>query len=240
MRLFGYKEIVDLEKKGGSEINEMVFIDIETAGLKWWPHKMDETGIFIKMSPIIQIAAVAVDEDLCIQETMEVKIDFPSLHACPKALEINHFDGALWAKESRSEIEAVDMLKRFLIKHASVAKMSKNGNAYKVAMLAGHNVCGFDRLFLSSWFGTFNEFFPADYHVLDTMSLAFIYDQLRNGERTFKDYKLSTVARHLGFTPEKEHDAKEDVLTSLRIASEIFSNLSLKDQYGKVAKTTAE
>ena len=57
----------------------IVYLDIESAGLEFW-------------RPIIQIAAIAVDSQLNVLETIELKILFRESHADPRALTANKYD----------------------------------------------------------------------------------------------------------------------------------------------------
>src|SRR3990167_5121926 len=81
-------------------LSKIVFVDIETGGLKWWPHEFN--GKMLAMNPIIQVAAVAVDvERLEALESFEEKCQFDITHAKPEALERNHFLKSVWETQAK-------------------------------------------------------------------------------------------------------------------------------------------
>lgn len=177
------------------------------------------------MNPIIQIAAIAVDELTFAEiEVYEQKIVFPTDHADPEALGMNSYEERVWKKEAVSEIEARLAFDAFLRRHASVRKVSRRGEPYQVASLAGHNAAAFDLPFLRAWFERAGLFLPAAFQVLDTMTLARIYTGVTG--RTFDNYKLSTICETLGVAP-GTHDALADVRATIDIARELLRALRM-------------
>ena len=87
-------------------------------------------------------------------------------------------------------------------------KKRSSGDVDLVALLAGYNVAGFDRLFLQAWYERYNLKFYADHHVLDVMSLAIHYSQFVP-EGTFTDLKFGTLCDYFGVENENPHDAFE-------------------------------
>ena len=66
-------------------MGSIVFFDLETGGTKWWPHTMN--GATVPMNPIIQIAAIAVDETTFEEmDFFERKVCFDTSHAEAEAL----------------------------------------------------------------------------------------------------------------------------------------------------------
>lgn len=89
-----------------SETN-LVVIDLETGGLE--THR-----------PILQIAAIAVDDKYNELEVFETKIQFDEAKACPDALRRNHYRRAEWKRSAVAPKKAAWALARFLRRHATV------------------------------------------------------------------------------------------------------------------------
>ena len=203
-------------KKGEKRI---VFFDIETGGLRWWPTigqlaMPGQPQEIVQPHPVIQIGAVAFNEDT--REDLgrfEIKIKFDLKDADQGALKINGYDPAVWAKDGVDNFNAASRFKAFLDEHATEKKVSKAGKDYWVAVLAGHNVSNFDLPFLRQWMQDRHQFFPATFFPKDTMILAAICrDELG---MPLADLKLATIAQALGIKPEgTAHDALTDSITS--------------------------
>ena len=199
----------------------LVFFDLETGGTKWWPHQLN--GKTIPMNPIVQIAAVAVDDQTFKElEVHEQKIAFPLDHADPEALAVNSYDEKIWGKEAIPSAVARLSFDKFLRRHASVSKISRNGVPYRIAALAGHNAAAFDLPFLRAWYEQAGLFLPAAFQVLDTMTLARIYSCVTGVQ--FENYKLATICEALGIEP-GNHDALVDIRATVWIARELIGIL---------------
>jgi len=138
----------------------LVCFDLETGGLD------------IATAPIIQMAAVVMEDG---KEVMawERKVAFDADLAEPRALEINHYDHAVWQREAVSRRQALHELYALCSRNAWVQQTSKAGYSYKVAMLCGHNAVGYDFPILQREFSSYSLFLPAAYScVLDTLHLA--------------------------------------------------------------------
>jgi DNA polymerase III epsilon subunit-like protein len=214
-------------------MSKLVFIDIETGGLDSARH------------PIIQIAAIAFDTETAVEcpgGNFECKVKFREELCDPEALALRYkpedWTGAL------APAVANDRLSKFLREHATVERVSKAGHPYLVAQLAGHNAAGFDVPFLRRWYERLNtedqqrkcprppRFFPASFHVLDTMHLAL----WKYGGRTSaagaqypKSYKLADLCAHVGVElPEAQaHDALADVLATARLAWKLYTGMAV-------------
>lgn len=186
----------------------VVFFDIETGGLRWWEHKIN--GISTTMNPIIQIAAAAYSLETCQElEVFERKIIFREECADPEALAMNCYDSKVWAQTAIHPVVACDEFTEFLKMNADVAKISKSGNSYNVAQLVGHNAAGFDAPFLREWFKALKRFYPAEFHVLDTLNFAAL---LRfSGLISPPDLKLTSLCAYLDVPLPCPHDALSDV-----------------------------
>lgn len=197
-------------------MGKTVFFDLETTGLSPWKNE------------IVQIAAVVVD-DKTMKElaTYEQKVAFCVEDANPEALKVINWEARKeeWDRRAVHRYKAVWSFKDFLKKHATVRKTSKKGHEYKVAQMAGHNAAGFDMPFISAAFKKEREFFPGDYHCIDTMVMAQVCRWL--GKLRTRDLKLETLYKELtGERLEGAHDALADVRATVEIARRMKELLS--------------
>lgn len=187
-------------------MKKTVFFDLETGGLDPDVH------------PITQIAAVAVDEEFNSLEEIELKLQFDVGKCTPDALEVNSFNAEVWEKEAIDPRSAMITFSSFLNRHKTVKLISKKGNPYYVAQMAGHNAANFDGPFLQKWYRRADEFMPGYFRVLCTQQLAqwLFY----NHPEPPKDMKLGTLCEHFGIDlPAHEaHDALADVRANVRLA----------------------
>lgn len=167
-----------------------VYFDLETSGLSEWRHEIIQAAFFCPQT----------------QDQLELKIQFDEDKADPKALELNHYDPDVWAREAVMPHAAVERISDYMRRHACVEKISKrSGKPYKVAKLCAYNGKTFDGPFLQQWYRKQDAFLAADYKVLDTLALAeFILPELES-------HKLEEIAKHLGCFREGAHDAMIDV-----------------------------
>src|SRR6266404_4509465 len=116
-----------------------IFFDLETGGL----HP--------KRHPILQLAAIAVDDDLEPIEIFEAKVRFDEREANRNSLRKNHYRRGLWAREALEPQEVARHFAEFLRHHASVPVVASDGAPYQVAQLVAHNA-SFDGPFLRTWY----------------------------------------------------------------------------------------
>ena len=187
-------------------MKKTVYFDLETGGLV--------PGRY----PIIQFAAIAVDEDFKEIEELEIKIIFNVSDCDPKSLEVNSFDQETWDKEAVPAMAAMRKISSFLKRHSTVELISKKGNPYKVALMAGHNAATFDGPFLQNWYKNSNEFLPGYFRVLCTLQCALWI--FYNDPDMPKDMKLGTLCKHFGIDlpGEEAHDALADVRANVLLA----------------------
>ena len=102
-----------------------------------------ETGGLETHRPIIQMAAVAVDDKLNEIEEFEVKIQFEESRACPDALRKIHYRRAEWKRSAIPPSKAAWSFARFLRQHASVEMYGRDLSVFRVAQLAS---CTFGEL----------------------------------------------------------------------------------------------
>lgn len=190
-------------------MNKTVFFDLETGGTDPEKH------------PIIQIAAMAVDENWLVLESCEVKIKFDEEACSEEALKVNSFDPEVWAEEAVGEREALRFFSRFLKRHATVKMISKRGRPYYVAQMAGHNAATFDGPFLQAWYRRLDEFLPGYFRVLCTCQLAqwFFYNKKDQPE----NMKLETLCKFFDIEIEGAHDAMVDIQANVELARVLFT-----------------
>lgn len=188
----------------------LVFIDLETGG----PDP--------KRHPIIQLAAIAVDEQFEVLEAFEAKIQFDRRRANSHSLRKNHFHPGVWAKEARdAKIVARDFAD-FLRTHATLSALSAQGKSYRVAQLVAHNAA-FDCPFLETWFDKQGLYLPARRLVLCTMQLAMWLFTL-SGDEPPSNFQLATLCEHFGvpFHAAAAHEALGDVTATVKLFQAII------------------
>lgn len=183
----------------------LVFFDLETA------------GIDPKRHPIIQLAAVAIDERLDVLEAFEAKIKFDPRRANSQSLRKNHYHPGVWATEAREPTKVAQDFAAFLRRHASVNALSSQGKSYRVAQLVAHNAA-FDAPFLSTWFEKLSIYLPARRLVLCTMQLA-LWQFLGTDSEAPANYQLATLCNHfrIPFHAAAAHDALGDVTATVHL-----------------------
>ena len=194
----------------------LVFFVLETSGTDPREHT------------IIQFAAVAVDADTLAEiNAYECKIKFKPEKADPKALAVNHYDPNVWESSAVSVRDAIAGIQSYFEEHATLARVSKAGNPYRVAQGVAHNA-SFDGEFLKTWFTRAAEalnlnrresFLPCEPRVLCTLQLAFWTYHLRPELPKPENFKLGTLCKHLGCPiPEGDaHDALNDCRAAVRL-----------------------
>ena len=176
-----------------------VYVDIEAAGLEI-------------RRPIIQIAAIAVDEELHEVDQFETKIRFDESNACPDALRKIHYRRAEWKRTAVPPKKAAWSFAKFLRRHAAVEIYKRDLSVFRVAQLASHN-SQFDGPFLKAWFERLDIFLPASYRVFCTLQRAYWFFQENPQLPLPDDYRLGTLCGYFGvpLNPHEAHDALADV-----------------------------
>lgn len=184
---------------------KLIFVDLEVGG----PNP--------KRHPIIQLAAIAVDERLDVLEAFEAKIRFNPKCANAYSLRKNSYHPGVWAKEAREPQEVAKEFAQFLRRHAAVEVVSSKGEAYRVAQLVAHHAA-FDGSFLSEWFERLGVYLPAKRQLLCTLQLA-LWRFAISGERPPANFQLATLCAHFGvpFHAAKAHDALGDVAATVQL-----------------------
>lgn len=192
---------------------EIVFFDVETGGLNPAVH------------PIIQIAAVVVDEQFRELESVEMKLRFDEKQADASALLANGYSPEIWKREAIDSSLALGRIDSILRAHATYEKISARGKSYSVARLGAHNA-RFDCDFLAAWFKAAGMFCPAAiYEPLCTLNLArwcSLFDP-----HPPADHKLETLCRWLDIQHAHAHDALADVRATVDVASALVARCGL-------------
>ena len=183
----------------------LIFFDLETG------------GIDPKRHPIIQLAAVAVDEHLEVLEAFEAKIKFNPRQAKTQSLRKNHYHPGVWANEAREPKTVAQEFSEFLRRHASVPALSAQGKPYQVAQLVAHNAA-FDGPFLTAWYDELNLYLPARRLVLCTMQLA-MWHFVWGEENPPANFQLATLCDQFGvpFHAASAHDALGDASATVQL-----------------------
>lgn len=188
-----------------------VYFDLETGGVEM-------------RHPVIQLAAIAVDESLTECGTFEEKIAFKEETADHEALRINHYSAESW-KNALSPLATVNLFNMWLKPFSSVSKMSQRGMPYVIAKLAGFNAVMFDAPRLKALYA--GQFFPCSYQVRDVMQRAFFYFDKHYDEPQPKDYKLTTLCDYFGIVIDGAHDALTDVRLTIALAKALRGDVWL-------------
>lgn len=184
-----------------------VFFDVETGGLD-----IDH--------PIIQLAAIAVDDGWNEIATFEKKLKFLKCDCDVTSLTMNHFDEEIWEQEAIDPLRAIDAFAKFLDPFKCLNFISKRtGNPYSVAQLAGHNAATFDGPRLQRLFSIHRRFLPADPRVLCTLQRAMWF--FRERKEKIDSYKLESLCLYFGIVPHATHDALADVRSTILLARKL-------------------
>lgn len=202
--------------------DDVVFFDLETGGTE-------------SCHPTIQIAAAAVDislPDWPITEKFERKVPFNASICDPAALELNHYDPAVWEAEAIPATQVKTEFKQFLSRHTTLQLVSARGNDYTTAKIAGHNIIRFDLPRLDRLFG--EGFKPyAGWRALDTLVLAsWMFDGdlvTLPGVQYPKNIRLETLCEFFGIEIAGAHDALSDVLANVQLAKALVGLIRTGD-----------
>lgn len=178
-----------------------------------------ETGGLDLHHPIIQIAAVAVNEQFVEVGHYEAKLAFDPSKCDPQALQMNCYNEATWKAEQIPPITAVLGLNEFLKKHSALEFKSKAGTHYKVARGAAYNA-PFDAPRLQALFREHGKFLAMSPQVMCIMQLA-MWAEFDMKNDTLPSYKLSQVCERFWIEAEGAHDA----LADCRLAAEVLRDL---------------
>lgn len=177
-----------------------VYFDLETGGIEM-------------RHPVIQLAAVAVDDALTECGTFERKIAFSEELADPEALRINHYTAEAW-KDAEPPLRTVAAFNEWLKPFSSITKLSQRNTPYVIAKLAGFNSVTFDGPRLKALYA--GQFFPCSYQIRDVLQRAFWWFDERG--IVPDDFKLTTLCRYFNIPTDGAHDALTDVRLTIALA----------------------
>ena len=176
----------------------VIFFDLLTTGLSF-------------NSDIAEIAAIdAISGDTFVQ-----KIFFYDDEADFEILEKFGYNQKLWRKEGVEPEVALRRFSDFCLNHSTQVAISKQGKEYPIAVLAGFNVCDFDKPILVKAHKRYNIFFPFDYRCYDIMHLAF----WRYAGRA--TYSLDALCELEGI--KKENSALSNAIACFKLAQKILA-----------------
>jgi DNA polymerase III epsilon subunit-like protein len=198
------------------EKDEVAFFDLETGGFK-------------KSQPTIQVAAIVVDiarDGWPEIERIEAKVQFDPEICDPRALELNHYDPEVWAREAVPAAQVRQDLEAFFKRHQTLdligkSKGGKPGRPYKLAKVGGHNVKSFDlpRL-IRLWGDAFPPF--CHWRSLDTLQLAaWVFGSGQHPRRPL-DHKLPTLCAFFDIEHGQAHEALADVAATIQLAQKLL------------------
>ena len=188
----------------GQSRGNLIFVDLEVAGAEI-------------CRPIIQVAAIAVANNLQRAETFEAKLTFDERLADPKSLTENRYCRQTWATDARSATCVARDFACFLRRHA-------HHGSHAVAQLVAHNA-HFDGPFLRAWFDRVGRYFPGDYRILCSVQRALWFFREHPQFIPPPDYKLGTLCDYFGvyLSPVMAHTALADV----RATVEVYRRMTL-------------
>ena len=198
--------------RSGSSDTQLVVFDLETGGLE--THR-----------PIIQIAAIAIDEDFNEREVFEVKVRFDETKACPDALRRVHYRRAEWKRSAVAPKKAAWAFARFLRRHANVEVFRRDLSVFRVAQLASHN-SQFDGPFLTEWFDRLDIFLPASYRVFCTLQRAYWFFHENPHLARPDDFRLGTLCEYFDvpLNPSDAHEALADTRATIGLLGKLSGN----------------
>ena len=190
----------------------LIFVDVETAGLKTAPS-------------IVQIAAIAIDAELNEVESFETKVRFESTK-----IDQESFEPTLWKRMANQPEKAAEEFASFLRRHATVDMVSKAGRPYQLARLAAHN-SSFDCPLLERWYRDLDLFYPAARSTFCTLQRAYWLFEEDKSLAPPADYKLTTLCEYFGIALHRAdvHNAVADVQATVKLYRAIVDLVHFED-----------
>ncbi|QDV74527.1 exonuclease domain-containing protein [Botrimarina mediterranea] len=188
------------------QADRLVFIDIETAGFK-------------PTAPLIELAAIAVTSGSFQElETLEMKIAFEMKDACPRSLGVTKFSPSLWERYALPPEDAAAKLAVFLRRHAIEEVLRKKPRvSHSLARLAAYNAA-YDGPRVDNWATRLGVYLPIRKRSLCVMQRTLWFFEENQGLTPPRDYKLATIAEHLGLTAMPTHSALDVVRATVELA----------------------
>lgn len=186
-----------------------IFFDLETGGLEL-------------THPIIEFGASVVEGGQEI-DMLHRRLKFNPAECTEESLQVNGYSAELW-KDAIEPKHLVEELVALFKRHSSMTLISKAGNPYKVARLAGHNVVSFDVPRLRNLMDThYKGFWPACWwYPLDTYQRT-IWWFTEKRIQLPNDLTLQGLARRFGIPVTAAHTALSDARTAATLAARLVS-----------------
>lgn len=182
-------------------------------------YDLESGGPNPKCHPIIQLAAIAVDQATLVEiESIEIKIHFDERKANKYSLRKNSYSRSLWQRAAMPEQVAAQRFAAFLRRHATHRAISSAGREYGLAQLIAHNAA-FDGPFLQNWYERLNLFCPARGSVFCTLQRCHWYFVENSHLVPPKNFRLATLCQYFGvpFAAADAHDALGDVRATVAL-----------------------
>jgi len=176
----------------------LLFVDLETTGLDLDTHEIVEVGCLLVDGKSLEI----ISEYSAKTKPTHVET------ATPKAIEISGYSPKTWNNAKKLE----DVLR-------DVSKMGKG------ALVAGWKV-DFDWWFLERAFNEHNIKHDFDYHLIDVISLAYVYFRKK---KHVKGLSLRKVAACFRIKMAKQHDALGDIKGTYAVFRRLMKHYEKSD-----------
>lgn len=175
-----------------------------------------ETDSLSDDAQIIEIGAVALNENFEEYDHFETRVRFNLDIADRKALELNGYSPELWA-DAPFQPQALGRFLSWLSRHKNMDVVSKAGNPYSVVKMASFN-SAFDYPKLKRFAG--ESFLPVNPKVRCIMQLAFHYLDFYGVK--LQSESLSSCCEYFGIVPQGDlHRA----LTDARCAALVYKRI---------------
>ena len=191
-----------------NNFHRTIFIDIEALD-----EELD--------APIMEVAAVAVESATYrFIDKIDLRVEFEMRHLSKfRYLGVNKFSPEEWSQYAIPGEDAAKKLSLFFNRHATVEKISKDGNNYTIPKLAGHNSDSWDAPRIEEWFKKHDCFFHKEMlRTRDTMQKAIWLFEDNPSIQPPDDYTLKTLAEHLQLDHKPTHRALSDCLATVDLA----------------------
>lgn len=177
------------------------YIDIETTGLLPWRHG------------IIEIGAIAIQDNEILFEFNEIIKPFENDEIDPKAIELTGIDYSNGLLPAAAFNKLIKLLDKYVDKFDKLDKM------HFIAYYGS-----FDSNFLRKWFYKCGNSYFGSYFFTPPIDIASIIAyQIMDKRKELKDFKLITVAKYFDIDIKNSHRAKDDILAVIEIEKKLFS-----------------
>lgn len=184
--------------------SKLIFVDLEPGGHDPRRH------------PIVQIAAIAVDEHLNEIEGFEAKLQFDETQATKASLRKASYSRSRWAREAYDSRTVALEFSAFLKRHATVPVVGRRSQQRDIAQLVAHNA-EFDSAFIQRWYELENLYLPARFQALCTLQRAEWFFAERSELPRPDNFRLLTLCQYFDVPINRltAHNALTDVRATI-------------------------